>query len=318
MGALLKRLATILALVVLAFAMAGLLEGSAPPLGSVPFEYYKLDRVQRDVVYCTHGGSSLTMDIFYPIPGNSPAPALMYIHGGGWYSGDKTTGAGPSDIPELVARGYLVVAVNYRLAPKYKFPAQIEDVSCAVRFIRTHADSLGIDPARIGAWGDSAGGHLVTLLGVTDAYCGFDCACGCGGVSDRVQAVVDIYGPTDLTAMYAMDNSPHIEHVFGTTDPESQLIKLASPVTYVSSDDPPFLIIHGEDDEVIQPDQSQALYQRLAEAGVPAELLVVKNCGHCFKAVGGDISPTRYEITRRMADFFDRYLKFGDAEKSVT
>lgn len=308
LGGLIRRLIAILALIVLVFAMALLLQASAPSPGSVPFEYYKLNRVQRNVVYYTQADSALTMDIFYPDLAKSRTPAVIYIHGGGWYSGDKTTGAGLYDIPGLVKRGYVVAAVNYRLAPGFKFPVQIEDVRCAVRYLRVNADTLGIDAEHLGAFGDSAGGHLVALLGVTGDS-DTDCASVGNEFSSKVQAVVDIYGPTDLTAMYERNYSVHIEHVFGTDDPNSGTIKMASPINFVSSDAPPFLIIHGEDDDVILPDQSQALYQKLKSAGVSAELLMVKNCGHCFKSVGGDISPTRTEITDKIAQFFDQNLK---------
>lgn len=111
-------------------------------------------------------------------------------------------------IPELVARGTLVAAIDYRLAPEYKFPAQIEDVMCAVRFLRAHAADYNLDPDRIGAIGGSAGGHLVALLGTVDTSAPFSqTSGGWNGVSSRVQAVVDLFGPSDLGAMLQGQNS---------------------------------------------------------------------------------------------------------------
>ncbi|MFC1990501.1 alpha/beta hydrolase fold domain-containing protein [Chloroflexota bacterium] len=95
--------------------------------------------MERDITYSTIDEVCLKMDIYYPLTAGRPVPAVVYIHGGGWYSGDKTTGAGQRDIPALTARGYLVAAIDYRLAPRYKFPAQIEDVKCAIRFLRANA-----------------------------------------------------------------------------------------------------------------------------------------------------------------------------------
>lgn len=266
-------------------------------------------RVDRDVTYCTADGVALKMDIYYPTNAQGSVPAAMYVHGGGWTSGDKRSGAGAVDIPELTARGYLVVAINYRLAPRYKFPAQIEDVKCAVRFLRANAERYGINPDKIGAWGGSAGGHLVSLLGVTDASAGFEGSGGYPEQSSRVQAVVDMFGPTDLTALFSRGGLQTLQQVFGITDPTSDIVRRASPVTWVSSDDPPFLILHGERDDVVPVSQSQIFYERLVAAGVPATLVIVRNAGHGFTPVGGSIRPTREELTRMMADFFDRHLK---------
>ena len=265
--------------------------------------------VARDVVYYNSGGTPLTMDIYYPKADGGRVPAVLYIHGGGWYSGDKTSGTGLVDIPELVNRGYLVAAVNYRLAPRYEFPAQIEDLKHAVRFLRANAATYGLDPAHIGVFGDSAGGHLAALLGVTDDNYGFDGVLSGIEPSTRVQAVVDMFGPADLTLKFERDRSLLIEHVFGTSDPEDEIIRRASPVTHVSSDDSPFLIIHGDKDDQVLLSQSEELYRKLVESGVPTELIVVKNSGHDFTPIGGDIDPSRSEITTAIGNFFDQYLK---------
>jgi len=309
MNGVFKILGLVIFFLALMAAMACKLQAPIQLPETVIFNLYKMSRVERDITYGTAGDVSLKMDIYYPLALDGPLPAVVYVHGGGWYSGDKVTGAGQFDIPRLVARGYLVAAVNYRLAPRHKFPAQIEDVKCAIRFLRANAATYSLDPAHIGAWGDSAGGHLVALLGLADASAGFDGSSGYANQSSQVQAVVDMFGPADLTVTFERDKSLLLEHVFGTTDHESQIVRQASPVTYVSSDDPPFLIFHGEQDDYVLLDQSQALYARLVSSGVPATMIIVKNCGHGFAPVGGPITPTRTEITNRIADFFDQYLK---------
>jgi len=264
---------------------------------------------ERDVTYCTLDGVELKMDIYRPQQGSAaPTPALLYVHGGGWTGGDKRSGEGIRDIPELLARGYLVAAVNYRLAPRYKFPAMIEDVKCAVRFLRANAERYSINHDKIGAWGGSAGGHLVALLGTADATAGWDVKQYLEQ-SSRVQAVVDMFGPTDLTVLFEGANPRLMEQVFGTSDRNSETLRKASPVNWVSSDDPPFLILHGERDPLVPVSQSQIFYEKLQAAGVPATFVIVKNAGHGFAPLGGPISPSRQELTKMIGDFFDQYLK---------
>lgn len=256
-----------------------------------------------DVTYCTMDGVELKMDFYYPEASASPLPVVMYVHGGGWSKGDKSEGAGSTEIPALVEAGFLVVAVNYRLAPEHPFPAMIEDVKCAVRFLRAHADEYRLDPNRIGVWGGSAGGHLVNLLGTTDASAGFDVG-EYLEYSSRVQAVVDMFGPADLTVPFegGYDSAPR---VFNGFDPA-----LASPITYVTSDDPPFLILHGDSDKLVPIEQSRSLLAALQAVGVPAELIVVTNAGHSFKPLEGmTISPSRMEIARLVVAFFETQFK---------
>lgn len=269
----------------------------------------KLGTVDRDVSYCTVDGVALTMDVYYPASAGGPVPVVVYVHGGGWTSGDKSSGEGSRYLPVLAERGYLGVAVNYRLAPEHKFPAQIEDVKCAIRFLRAHAAEYGLDPNRIGAMGGSAGGHLVSLLGLTDTSAGWDTSGGYTDQSSRVQAVVDMFGPSDLTQEFDGADDRIERQVFGVTDKSSPILAQASPVTHVSSDDPPFLLLHGEQDDLVPPSQSQELYDRLTAAGVPATLVMVRNAGHSFAPVGGAISPTHEEIEATILAFFDETLR---------
>ena len=274
----------------------------------VPINPAKLGTVERDITYGTADGVDLKMDIYYPEFATGAVPAVLYVHGGAWIQGDKSEGAGIAEIPKLRSRGYLVAAVNYRLAPDYKFPAQIEYVKCAVRFLRANAAAYGIDPARFGAWGGSAGGHLVALLGTTDASAKFEGDAGYADESSRVQAVVDMFGPIDLKAL-SLGDPRFLLVLFGTINRNAGIVKQANPITWVSSDDPPFLILHGENDELVPVSQSQILYDALLAKGIPATLVIVENAGHGFAPVGGAINPSRSEITGMVADFFDEYLK---------
>ena len=285
---------------------------SSPEINSytlVPIDPAKLGMVERDITYCTADGVPLKMDIYYPEFATAAAPAVIYVHGGAWIQGDKNEGAGIIEIPELRSRGYLVAAVNYRLAPEYKFPAQIEDVKCAVRFLRANAAAYGINPARIGAWGGSAGGHLVALLGTSDPSSGFEGDGGYADESSRIQAVVDMFGPTDLKALSLEGDPRFLLLIFGTINRNANIVKRANPITWISSDDPPFLILHGENDELVPVDQSEIFYNGLVADGVPATLVIVENAGHGFLPAGGTVDPSRVEITKMVADFFDEHLK---------
>lgn len=265
----------------------------------------RLGAVERDVVYCTVDGIALKMDVYYPQAMSRPAPIIVYVHGGSWSSGDKADVQGMADVAEFTGRGYLVASVDYRHAPQYEFPAQIEDVKCAIRFLRANASHFNLDPNRIGAWGHSAGGHLVSLLGTTTADAGFEGDGPYQDQSSRVKAVVDMCGRADLRGMPADKAAA----VFGVQSGSVHLLEHASPITFVSKDDPPFLILHGDKDDMVPLRASEEFYKRLQAAGIPATLVVVKNADHSFNPTGGSMSPTRAEMTRMMADFFDQYLR---------
>jgi acetyl esterase/lipase len=266
------------------------------------------DAVLVNLVYCTTtDGVELTMDAYQPRKGKRPAPVVIYIHGGGWIGGDKSDGAGHLFTRDLLNKGYFIAAINYRLAPKYKFPAQIEDAKCAVRNLRANASKYDIDPNRIGVIGGSAGGHLVSLLGLSDKNAGWDVG-QYTEFSSRVQAVVDMFGPTDLSRMLTERGRRLVTQVFGVSGPDDPILKTSSPISYITSDDPPFLILQGEEDEVVPLYHSQFLYDELVASGLRAQLVMVKNAGHGFRPVGGDLDPTIIELRKMVADFFDQYL----------
>jgi acetyl esterase/lipase len=268
-------------------------------------------KIARDVVYGSAGGEKLKMDIYVPQTAtNKPLPVAVYVHGGGWEMGDKSRSGAALAIPELLKRGYLVASINYRLAPKYKFPAQIEDAKCAIRFLRASAATYELNPERVGVWGDSAGGHLVALLGLADAKAGFEGSGGYAEQSSKVQAVVDMFGPTDLAGEFGSAETLRIARsVFGATNVQDEIIKRGSPVTYVKKDAPPFLILQGDRDNLVPPEQSQELHDRLQAAGSSSTLVMVKNAGHGFVPVGGQPQPNRLELAGMIADFFDKCLK---------
>jgi acetyl esterase/lipase len=267
-------------------------------------------QVQSDVIYSRAGGQELKMDIFFPTNTTGRRlPVVLYVHGGGWQTGTKSMLAmmpGPS---ELLRRGYLVVAMNYRLAPQYKFPAMIEDVKCAVRYLRAHSRDFNLDPARIGAMGDSSGGHLVALLGLTDASAGFEGE-GWPNQSSRVQAVVDLYGPTE----FANGNSDFItlkliQDAFGATNTTDPILIKANPVTYISRRAPPFLILHGDQDNLVDLQQSAKLDARLKAIGADSTFLIITNLAHGYVPLGLKSSPNHDELSTLIADFFDRKLR---------
>lgn len=260
----------------------------------------------RDVAYVTNGHWRQKLDLFIPPGATNPLPLIIWIHGGAWLAGSK------EQCPALpfLKRGYAVASINYRLSQHAIFPAQIEDCKAAVRWLRAHAKENNLDPDHFGVWGASAGGHLVALLGTTGDVKKFDVGENLD-VSSRVQAVVDFFGPTDFTQMgkYALTNST-INHD-ATNAPEALLIggavpenrdkaAAANPITYITKYDPPFLIMHGNKDNLVPYQQSELLRDALQKAGVPVTLKIVEGAGHGF---GGA------QIDRQVAEFFDRRLK---------
>ena len=258
-----------------------------------------------DVTYCTMDSVPLQMDLYFPASDGKPAPVLLYVHGGAWSSGDRKEIRGMRDLPLFTGAGYLVVAVDYRLAPQYHFPAMIEDVKCAIRSLRAHAQEYNLDPDRIAAWGLSAGGHLVALLGLADKSAGWDVG-EYLDQSSRVQAVVDMFGLVDLTVLDP--DTELMQMLFGVPSVDSADLARASAATYISPDDPPFLIVHGERDWVVPQIQSVAFDARLDAAGVLSQLVLVKNSGHGFIPMGKPLDPSVKEILELMLSFLGQHL----------
>lgn len=280
---------------------------ASQPAGPLPAGQAKAGGKERDLTYCTTpDGLNLKMDVSYPADLSTARPAIVYVHGGAWSSGSKEEGAGTRFAPALLEAGYIFISIDYRLAPQYQFPAHIQDVKCAIRHLRAYASRYNLDPQRIGALGSSAGGHLVGLLGLSDRDAGWDVG-PYTDFSSRVQAVVDLFGPADLTQMSG--GLERAAEVFGIQGPDDPALRAYSPVTYISAGDPPFLIIQGSEDTTVLPSQSQMLYKRLKAAGLSAELVMVKNAGHGFQQSGGSLQPSMDELVQIMLNFLNQSLK---------
>jgi len=248
----------------------------APQEGTAEFETrYGQIYVQRD-------SGPLKADIYIPT-GDGPFPSVLVVHGGGWMMGTRAQLSGIAQ--RLAGHGMTAVAISYRLAPKHKFPAQIEDCKAAVRWMREQASELKIDPQRLGAFGYSAGAQLVTLLGTTDADDGLE------GVDDpqtvpntRLQAVVAGGVPCDFRVIDP-DSRRLAFWLGGSRREAGELYRLASPRAFVTNDDPPMFFFHGENDDLVPIVSPKAMCQSLQAAGVPAELYVVPKIGHSFAAM---------------------------------
>jgi acetyl esterase/lipase len=270
-------------------------------------------RAQRDIAYVTNGHERHILDLFVPEEAKTPLPLIIWIHGGGWQNGSK---AGCPPLRKgYTERGYAVASINYRLSGHATFPAQIEDCKAAIRWLRAHAKENNLDPRRFGVWGSSAGGHLVALVGTS------------GGVkqfavgehldqSSRVQAVCDYYGPTDFTVFvttpgyekHADDNSPEARLIGGAVLKNKDAAARLNPITYVTKDDPPFLIIHGDKDRTVPINQSQLLFEALKKAGVSVRFHTIHGAGHGRPGFGAP------EIETMVRSFFDMQLKSQSTE----
>ncbi len=259
----------------------------------------------NDLPYGAAGNFLLFLDLYRPEPlPPEPLPVVIYIHGGAWRRGDKAL----SRPPLLVESGrYIVACINYRLSDQAIFPAQIHDCKAAVRWLRANAERYGIDASRIGAWGYSAGGHLAALLGTSGGSAALEGASGSPGVSSAIQAVVCVAAPSDLSRMggwHDEPDSPEAQLVGGQLSERTELAQLANPLRYVAATTPPFLLIHGEDDDTVPLSQSQILYAALTEAGATASFVRLPRSGHNF----GLSSPHFGLVTGRIQTFFDTYL----------
>lgn len=261
--------------------------------------------ITRDVLYRTVDDEKLHLDVYTPAAAaEGIAPAIVYVHGGGWEAGSRTNSFGRKrDTYPLLDAGFIVVSIDYRLAPDHRFPANIEDVKSAVRFIRAHADRFHIDPDRIGAMGESAGGHLVALLGLADKTAGFEVGDHLDQ-SSRVSAVVDIYGVHDLSRLTSPGAIQAAKKSFSPDQHEK-----ASPVTYITADAPPFLVIHGDKDTVVEVEQSDLFVKALQAVDAPVEYLRVENAQHGFWEVKAPIDPPMPRITAAVVAFFEKTLR---------
>lgn len=202
--------------------------------------------VLRDLEYVLGGGHERNrLDLYRPEKANRPLPVMLWIHGGGWQGGDKARGPAVG----LVAKGYAVASINYRFSQDAIFPAQIHDRKAAVRWLWANATKYGLDPDHIGAWGGSAGGQLVALLGIAANVKELEGTEGNLDSSSRVQAVVDWFGPTDFLTAGEKDTRTHL--LGGKPQGNKAQATKASPMTYVSKNAASFLIMHGDKDNTV-------------------------------------------------------------------
>ena len=272
-------------------------------------------RLERNVVFGMYSGLALLMDVYHPEQPNGYG--IVFISGSGWTrelgldaTPLKETGQEDIYAVPLAAAGYTVFAINHRASPRFRHPAHLEDAQRAVRFVRHHAADYGIDAERIGAMGGSSGGHLVSLLGVLDGHGDADDASPVNRESAKVQAVVARAAPTDLTLAAAGRNHP----LFGfrradrTDSVEYRRFVEASPVTHVTADDPPTLLIHGDADAVVRYRNAEVMKAALEKAGVPVDLLRVPGAGHGPTFPGAENPP---DYIGAMVAWFDRHLPRG-------
>ncbi len=237
-------------------------------------------RLERDVVYGKGGPIDLQLDLARPAT-DGPHPAVVCIHGGGWRGG-KRQDLGPLT-QELAKQNFVAATVSYRLSDKAPFPAQIEDCKAAVRWLRANADKYGIRRDRIGAVGFSAGAHLACLLGAADNEAGLEGTGGNPDQSSRVQAVVSFFGPTDFTVKTwtkEVEDGILVPFLGGAFEAKQDAYAKASPLRYVSRDDPPFLFFHGAKDTLVGIYHSEKMLKKLHEVGVAAELVTMPEDGH--------------------------------------
>jgi acetyl esterase/lipase len=268
-------------------------------------------KVEKDVPYAGTKNPRQTLDLLLPKTpkADKPLPVVVNIHGGAWMSGDKSNGT--PMLASMVASGdYAAVSIGYRLSGEATWPAQIHDCKAAIRWIRANAAKYHLDPERIGVMGGSAGGHLVAMLGTSGGDEALEGDLGpYKGVSSKVRCVVDQFGPAELSTMGDAPSS--LDHN-SPNSPESKLLgspilqskdaaKAASPITYVSKDDPPFLIIHGDKDMTVPFNQSEKLTKSLKGSGVDVLFIKVEGGGH-----GGFRNP---EVFKRVRQFLDKNLR---------
>jgi len=248
-------------------------------------------QIIKDVEYAKVDDKSLLLDIYSPkiISGTKKLPVILWIHGNRWRSGTKEQCPVSQSLP---VEGFIVISINYRLSGEALFPAQIYDIKAAVRWIKANAGKYNFDADKVIAMGNSAGGHLVAMLGTTGDVKELEGTVG-GNLeySSRVSSVVDLFGPTNFITMQSECKIKGCSML-----PTEQLLgckvlqcpdkaRQASPITYVTDDDPPFLILHGDKDPLIPPAQSAELNNKLKSAGVDSNLIVAKGFGHDTKMI---------------------------------
>ncbi|RKS09274.1 acetyl esterase/lipase [Nocardiopsis sp. Huas11] len=247
------------------------------------------DPVRSDtgLVYARRATGDLLLDLHRPSAADRPVPVVLWLHGGGWFTGDRTLA--PDLAHHVRATGFAYASIEYRLSGQALFPAQLHDVRAAIRFLRARAGQYGLDPGAVGAWGASAGGHLAALVGLTGHLADLPGEEETGG-DPSVRAVAESYGPVDLAAVAAEAaragrdpaSSPEARLLGGPPSERAELARYANPLTWVSPAAPPFQISHGTGDDLVSHTQSERLHEALAAVGVPSDLYLLDGYRHGF------------------------------------
>ncbi len=299
----------ILGILISGICLSGWAADEAPPETKSGSNLPSGVKVLRDVEYAKVDGLSLGMDLYLPEQPKSALPVVVYFHGGGWRRGTKN---GCSAAIPLAGKGYVVASVTYRLSQQAIFPAAIEDCKGAVRFLRANAAKYSIDPASVIVMGDSAGGHLAALMGTSGGVKDLEGTTG-GNLtqSSRVQAVIDYYGPVDFISIIDQKSdikrgevgAPEVQFLGGRTLEHKEVAIKASPLTYVTKEVPPFLIVHGEKDPRVPLEQPREMLDAVQKAGGEAALHLVKDGGHGFTAAQNNA------LIPVLTEFLDRHFK---------
>jgi acetyl esterase/lipase len=280
----------------------------------------------RDLVYAAvEGFRPLTLDIYQspPKPNETPRPAIVFVHGGGWANGDARLAANfdnfPAILAALAAKGYVVAGVNYRLAGEAHFPAAVQDAKSAVRWLRAHAADYDIDTTRVMIWGMEAGGQIAAMVGTSCGVAALEPAADAKSkapmASDCVQGVIDWYGPTDLAGWDADSGrapEPGAATRLGAylgcelADCAPGIVHAASPLSYIESMSPPFLIQQGAADTLVPPAQSRKLYDALHTQHVPSDLVIYPDVGQDFAKDGVPDAAVNAKAVADMEDFIAR------------
>lgn len=261
--------------------------------------------VQKKQAYATHN-PDLKFDLYSPRNRKDEIlPLVIFVHGGGWHTGNRKSGK--AMCTRIALGGFRVAAIDYTLSDEAPFPAAFKDVKTAVRYFRANAKTWHVDGDRIGIIGASAGAHLAVLAAV-NASPEYDAGEDWQGVSSRVQAAVGLWGPYDPAVQ---KSNKLVEQFLGPyTEEAAEIYREASPLTHVSPDDPPLLLVHGEDDDVVSIEHSKMLAQKYRQADLEVELIPVKNAGHGMKKAGffWKPDPAPREIEARIIQFFKKHL----------
>jgi acetyl esterase/lipase len=320
------RISFALLALVFCVAQASAAEKATPPDMNQSVSFPGGVTAQRDLVYARlEGFRPLTLDLYQvpPQPKQPPRPAIVYVHGGAWVSGDARHLKGFDDFPgtlaALAAKGYVVAAANYRLAGEAHYPAAIQDVKSALRWLRGRATDFNIDTTRMMVWGVEAGGQIAAMVGTSCGVATLEPAADANSkaqlASDCVQGVIDWAGPTDFASWDADADrtaeaaaATHLGAYLGCepADCAPGLVHGASPLSYIGPQTPPFFIQQGAEDKLVAPAQSHKLYDSLEAQRIPADIRIYAGAGQDFAKGGMSDPATNAQAIADMEDFIAR------------